>query len=157
MAVPYILITIEGSSTTYNTYTNWGLIPSGRLTVAPAALQEKYVEIPGMNGELDISEIQAGKPLFKNRTGTWEFNIVPYGYAFTGGDVSTAMQNKTPAAMAQTIYSAIHGKRVMISLYDDLDHGYSGRLQVKGVTPGKTVTKISIGYNLKPARETVSG
>lgn len=152
MAVPFLIITVEGGSTNYDTFHTWGLIPSGRLTVAPAAVQEKYLEIPGRNGELDISEIQAGKPLYKNRTGTWEFSIVPYGYSFTGSDTSEAMQNTTPAEMVQTIYNAIHGKRVSVGLYDDLSHRYKGRLQIKSVSPGNTFTKISIGYVLEPEK-----
>ena len=159
MAVPYVLITIESGSSqkTYNTFTNWGLIPSGRLDVAPAALQAKYLEIPGKNGELDISDIQTGSPLFKNRTGSWEFNIVPFGYAFTGTDVSKAMLNKTPAQMAQTIYNCIHGKKATVVVSSDPDYAYTGRLQVKSWSSSKTLSKISIDYNLAPTREAVSG
>lgn len=159
MAVPYVLITIESGSsqTTYNTFTDWGLIPTGRLEVAPASFRAKYLEIPGRNGELDISDIQTGNALFKNRTGSWEFNIVPYGYAFTGSDTSTAMRNRTPADMQQLIYSRIHGKRAVVSVSSDLNHCYTGRLQVKSWSPGNTYTKISIDYNLDPVREAVSG
>lgn len=159
MAVPYVLITIESGSSqnTYNTFTDWGLIPTGRLEVAPAPFQAKYLEIPGRNGELDISDIQTGNSLFKNRTGSWEFNIVPYGYAFTGSDRSTAMRNKTPAQMQQIVYNHVHGKKAVVSLSSDLEHCYTGRLQVKSWSPGKTFTKISIDYNLSPTREDVAG
>ena len=159
MSVPYALITIESGNSpiTYNTFTSWGLIPTGRLVISPAEPQEKFLEIPGRNGELDISTILTGSMKFKNRTGSLEFYIVPYGYAYTGSDTSTAMLNKTPEQMFQQIYSAIHGKAGMISLDTDPNHCYFGRFKVKSQSAGKTYSRISIDYNLQPAREVVSG
>ena len=154
MAVPYLWIERDGSSGTvfrYNTYDTWGLIPDGRLTVSPPDLQEKYLEIPGRNGELDISDILTGSVQKKNRTGSWEFYLVPYGYA-QASEPSIAMQNRTPAEMAQIIYSAIHGAKVRVWLNDDLTKYYTGRVKIKSWPAGKTYSKISIEYNLDPER-----
>lgn len=166
MAVPFLTFElVSGNSITdYYTYDSWGLIPDGRLIVNPPDVRENYIEIPGRNGELDLSEIQTGSVQLKNRTGSWDFFIVPYGYAsisggtargFPGNAFSTAMLNTTPAQMAQTIFGILHGKTVKVWLDDDLNHYYSGRVKIKSWPPGKTYSKITIDYNLAP--NTLSG
>lgn len=155
MAVPSLLIYVEGSNLlAYDTYANWGLIPTGRLTINPADFREKYLEIPGREGELDITDILTGEPVLKNRTGSWDFYVVPYGYAFVSDEnPSTAMRNKTPEQMCRTVYNAIHGKKVQVYFPDDLNHYYSGRVKVKSWSPGKTWTRLTIDYNLEPTRK----
>lgn len=153
MAVPYLQFERDGSSGatmyTYRTYSDWGLIPDGRLIVNPPEGQENYIEIPGRNGEIDISENLTGSAVLKNRTGSWEFYIVPNGYAFTGRNNNT-MAGVTPAQRAQVIYNALHGKKIRVWLGDDLTRYYTGRVKVKSWAPGKTYSKIVIDYNLAP-------
>lgn len=150
--VPYLHFERDGSSGslfTYQTYTDWGLIPDGRLIVNPPDGQENYVEIPGRNGEIDISYNLTGSAVLKNRTGSWEFYIVPNGYAFARR-YNNAMAGVTPAQRAQSVYNALHGKKVRVWLNDDLTKYYTGRVKVKSWTPGKTYSKITIEYNLAP-------
>ena len=152
MAVPYLHFERDGSSGTiftYRTYADWGLIPDGRLIVNPPDVQEKYIEIPGRSGELDLSDILTGSAVLKNRTGSWEFYIVPHGYAFTT-EPNNAMVGVTPAQRAQTVYNALHGKTVRVWLNDDLAHYYTGRVKVKSWPAGKTYSRITIDYNLAP-------
>lgn len=152
MAVPYLRFEIDGSGgtiTSYQTYASWGLIPDGRLIVNPPDVQEKFIEIPGRNGELDISDILTGSAALKNRTGSWGFYIVPNGYAFTS-EPNNAMAGVTPAQRAKTVYDAIHEKTVRVWLNDDLTKYYTGRVKVKSWPAGNTYSRITIDYNLAP-------
>ena len=155
MAVPSLLIYVEGSNLlSYDTYGDWGLIPNGPLSVGPADIREKYLEIPGMEGELDITEILTGEPILKNRTGSWDFNVVPYGYAYVSEEHhNDVMRNHTPDDMYREVYGAIHGKVCQVYFPDDLDHYYHGRLKVSSWVPGKNWSKLTISYNLDPKRQ----
>ena len=51
------------------------LIPASRPVVAPPELKTNFVEVPGMNGSLDLTDVLAGEPLYSDRKGTFEFIV----------------------------------------------------------------------------------
>lgn len=65
------------NGTTYkDAYKDWGLVPETRPLVVPPEPKTKYLEIPGANGQLDLSEILTGYPVFNNREGEWTFYVL---------------------------------------------------------------------------------
>lgn len=157
MAIPFLVFEIDGSSgntSSYQTYSSWGLIPDGRLIVNPPDVRENYIEIPGRSGELDITDILTGEAVLKNRTGSWDFYVVPNGYV-SSHEQNNAMVGVTPAQRTRQIYNAIHKKHARVWLSDDTSKYYTGKITVKNWPPGKTYSKITIDYNLAPG--TTSG
>ena len=58
-----------------NTWTDWHLIPSSRPSVVPPTIVTKYVEIPGADGVLDLSNFLTGRPTYGQRQGSFSFVV----------------------------------------------------------------------------------
>lgn len=121
-----------------NSWTDWHLVPSSRPVFAPPKTKTNYVDIPGMNGSLDLSEAGYGRPVYKNRQGSFNF------YA----DV----QYKDKASWIE-LYSEImaylHGQRMEAYLDDEPYYRYVGRFDVDSWTSGDD-NAITINYDVYP-------
>lgn len=136
-----INFTIDG--VTYNTWDSWRLIPYPRPSVAMPKVRTKYLDIPGMNGQMDISEILTGKPLYENRTGSWEFYISrrPFENGISHRWTTTWRE----------IADAIHGKRGTMWLEDDPYYAFTGRFALnERFSAQKDYSKITIEYTVSP-------
>lgn len=124
-----------------NTWDDWHLIPYPRPHVAPPQPNFKTVEIPGMNGIVNLSKVLTGYTTYKNRTGQWDFYVD---------------NDHWPWA---TAYSAImmfvHGKLMKCTLEDDPDYYYYGTLAVDNWSSDKTHSRISIKYNFYPYKKDI--
>lgn len=129
---------------TYNTWETWRLIPESRPSVASPKPRTKMVDIPGMNGKLDISEILTGEQLYENRTGSWKFYI-------TRDVIDEEYDYPSWAAIYHQIVNAINGKRGFIYLEDEPEIAYEGRFTVKNFIVKKDYSQVEIGYELNPA------
>ena len=119
-----------------NSWDDWCLIPTSRPNVAPPQIKTKYVEIPGTDGQVDLSELLAGRPLYDMRSGSWEFILQPEKWAFE--DAVTV------------IMGYLHGKRLRVVLEDDPEYYYEGRLTVNSLKCDKNWNIITINYNFSP-------
>lgn len=60
---------------TFHTFENFGLGWLG-VKISPAELQTHYIEIDGRDGPLDATEALSGRPVYKQRTLTLEFDAL---------------------------------------------------------------------------------
>lgn len=118
-----------------NTYKDWKLIPTSRPLINPPTPKTNYVDIPGMDGSLDYTEVLAGIK-YNNRQGSWEF-IVLNGYA--------EWQNRYSEIM-----NYIQGKKFRVILEDDPDYYYICRLSMNSWQSDKDWSKIVIDYIAEP-------
>lgn len=121
------------------------LISQERLIISPPPVQTKYVELPGKNGKLDMTEVLTGFPIYGNRTGTLNFivdNTNPAG--------NTAYDSKTWADRYEDVLSIIHGQQVEFTLDDDPNYIYKGRMSVDGWTRGTSWSQLSLSYDFEP-------
>ena len=119
-----------------NTWDDWHLIPMTRPLVEPPEVATNFVEIPGMDGTIDLTDAVSGGPAYKDRTGTWKF-IVMNGY----GDW---------AQRFSTIMGYLRGLSYRVVLEDDSEYFYEGRVYVTNWTSDKAYSTIEFTYNLKP-------
>lgn len=126
-----------------NTWTHWHLIPTSRPVINPPTIAEKYVEIPGRDGLLDLTSTLTGNAVFGDRKGSWEFYVMHDSWA----DWSTAYS---------TIMTYVHGKTRTVKLEDDPNYQYSGRLKVGGWRSEKNYSVITIEYELGPYKTHVT-
>lgn len=133
-----IKIRVDGTSTWYDTWENWHLIPSKAPSIAPPGFRSKYVEIPGRDSQLDISTILTGKPLYDQRTGSWGFII--------------ANRYRHRETLYSEILEAIHGQKVDVMLSDAPECFYKGRIAVSAIDIGRNNTTISFNYTLEPRK-----
>lgn len=118
-----------------STWSTYRLIPSSRPVVNPPEPKTEYIDIPGMDGSLDYSEILAGIK-YKNREGSWEFIVAP-GYS-NWYDI----MNK--------IMTEIHGKKCTVVLTDEPKYYYQGRLSLNSWKSDEKQSKVVINYILDP-------
>lgn len=136
-----INFTIDGK--TYNTWDSWRLIPYPRPSVALPKVRTKYIDIPGMDGQMDISEILSNKTLYENRTGSWELYVSRR--PFENGN----RHHWTTTLRLMT--EALHGKKGSVWLEDDRNFVYSGRFSLsEKFSVQKDYSKVTIEYTLNP-------
>ncbi len=120
-----------------NTYEDWHIVPSSRPVFVPPQQKTKYLDIPGADGSLDLSEAFSGYPVYENREGSFEF-IVLNGF----GDWAKRYSD---------IMWYLHGKTMRAILEDDPFYFYEGRFSVEGwdsTQPPRSV--LTINYSVNP-------
>ena len=121
----------------------WGLIPASRPSVSLPSVRTNTLEIPGMNGVLDLSETPIGYPTYGNRSGSWTFNVA-HDVIDTPWDI-----------LYTKIAGALHGRKVRCILKEDKSWFYEGRLTVGDWQSDKVFSKISISYDLAPYKRLI--
>lgn len=119
-----------------NTWDDWHLIPSTRPVFKQPTQKIKTLEIPGGNGVLDLSTALTGYPVYNNREGTLEFNVVN-GY-------------KPWYVLCSEIANYLSGQKFKIVLEDDKGFYYEGKFTLNEWKSDKSWSKIVFDYNLDP-------
>lgn len=122
-----------------NTWDDWHLIPATRPVFNPPEIKTHYVDIPGANGQIDLTESLTGYPLYENRTGSWEFNVVN---GYQDWDV-----------LYSEILAYLHGKTMKAYLEDNPYFYFEGRFEVNKWTSDKWWSKITIDYDVYPYKK----
>lgn len=112
-----VSIKIEGTATSYHTYTDWGLYITNTDCIGKPEQYTKYIEVPGRNGLLDLSEAISGRQVYTKR----EIKI----------KLSGAKNKTTWNDAISTIRNKINGKICQFVFDDDTTHYWRGRVEVK--------------------------
>lgn len=131
-------INIATKDAVYNTFENWGLVPAIQPDVTPPELKSEYVELPASDGVLDYTELLLGKVPFGRRTGSWRFYTDEFKMKSLGLEWQT---------LYEMLMQTIHGVKVEVSLDDDPDFYYTGRLNVNQWRSLQAFSEITIDYN----------
>lgn len=122
-----------------NTWDDWHLIPSSRPVFNPPKLKTKYIEIPGSDVVIDLTDVMGGCPTYDYREGSIEFYVVNgYGEWFD---------------RYSTIMNYLHGRRLRAVLEDDPVFVYDGRFTVNKWASDKMASKITIDYYVEPYKK----
>ena len=121
------------------------LISQGRIIIATPPVQSKYVELPGKNGKVDMTEVLTGFPIYGNRTGTLAFILDN-----TNPSSNRDYDSQTWAKRYENIMSIFHGRRVEMTLDDDPDYSYKGRISIDSFTQGTSWSQITMSYDFDP-------
>ena len=124
-----------------NTWDDWHLVPKSRLLFVPPPVKTHYVDIPGANGILDLTDSLTGSPVYGNREGSFEF-IVVNGY----GDW---------AERYREILEYLHGKKHLAILEDEPSYYYEGRFTVEDWGSEESWSTITISYSVAPQARSV--
>lgn len=114
------------------------------VEIDPAEPRLNFIDVPGADGAKDFSESPAGRVVFNTREITWTFKLYP-------GDHW--------AEKYRQVSNALNGRACHITLDDDPDYYYVGRLSVDkhaadGILHTITVVAICQPYKLKHAGAT---
>ena len=125
-----------------NTWDDWHLVPTSRPLFNPPSVKTSYIDIPGSNGLLDLTDSLTGFPVYNNRSGSHEF-IVANGY-------------RDWVTTYSIIMDYLHGKRMKAVLEDDKGFYYEGRFSVNSWRSNKSFSTIVIDYNVYPFKKNMS-
>ena len=157
-------ITITQNGKTKNTWADWRLVPASRPVIAPPEPKYQYVDIPGADGELDLTEVLGVGLTYKSREGSLEFIVMnDYNSQFdptyenaVGAHLYTVPYQTTSyapgrwAAKYAEIAGFLHGRNVMFALEDDPGYYYIGRMKVNQWKSDAGNSRITFDYHLDP-------
>ena len=115
------------------------------FTIPPAAVKTNFVDIPGGDGSVDLTEA-LGEPRYKDRTCKFTFSVLPE---------DDFEEKKTEVS------NLLSGKRCKIILDKDPDYYWDGRCTIDEFSCDKNLKKIVVGavvapYKLKIAQSKVT-
>lgn len=100
----------------YHTLDDWGLYLAEPVTVSPPEAQTHYIEVPGRDGPIDLSEAN-GRLAYNNREMEFDF-------------VCQKRRTEWPK-VHHDVLNTLHGKSMKIILDEDSDYYYEGRVYVE--------------------------
>ena len=108
------------------------------LSIDPgtAEVDEKFKEIPGRNGDLDITDALTGFPVYKNATMKLTFDFKDDNYDLW-------------LIRASELRNKIHGRRLKVVLGND-EFFYKGRISVSTEKLNKRYSSVEITINRDP-------
>lgn len=124
-----------GSYEYKHSYKDFGLFPKSKMTVQPPDVRETYIDIAGMDGELDLTEALTGYPSYENRDGKFEF---------------TVMNRSTWDYVYSRLMNEIHGRKMYVILDEDSNWYYTGRLKVNSFKSNKNTATIVVDGEFEP-------
>jgi hypothetical protein len=119
-----------------HSYTEWGLKLKEIRIEMPEA-KTAYVSVPGMNGDLDLTEAQNGGVKYGMRNIEFDFDARNCNYQTWHGLVSR-------------IARAIEGKEKRILIDTDPEYYYIGRCHVETDKTNEVLAQITISANCEP-------
>lgn len=119
-----------------HSFYDMGLLLKKYPEISPPSPVIKQIEVPGMDGLLDISKILTGYVLYKRRTIRMEFSIL-------------GPREGWPEKHSE-IMDALHGEEMEIVLDDDPEFCYTGRLIVEAFDPDKVTSGVTITADVEP-------
>ena len=126
-----------------HTYRDWGLLPKSRPTVAPPDVVTNYVDVPGLDGRLDLSEVLTGRVGYQTRDFSAEFLVID-------------ARNRWDTLYSE-ILDTLHGQRVKIILDEDPGYYYMGRVTVNTMKSDRKTATISIKAVCDPYKLEIAG
>lgn len=121
-----------------STYDDWHLIPESRPVIAFPSPKYKFLDIPGANSSLDMTNAGTGFVPFNQRTGSIKF-MVENGF-------------KRWEVLSSEIAAFLSGTKIYAVLADDPAYYYTGRWHVSSWdSPSNgTWSTITLDYTLDP-------
>lgn len=135
-----------------NTWDDWHMVPTSRPTIPFAEVNTNYVEVPGSNGSLDLSEALTGYPTYKDREGSFEFILMNTNLNSSAGE-SIGYSGVTDGAFSKTldyIANFLHGRKLKMLLEDYPGQMYVGRFTISDPKSNDAYVSLTINYHLEP-------
>lgn len=124
-----------------HTWDDWKLVPTSRPVIAAPAPKYNFIEIPGTEQEIDLTEALTTRVNFSPREGSLEFLVV----------------NKAHwAAVYEEVMNYLAGKRCRMVLDDEKEYYYQGRCYVSDWKSDQANSILTIGYHFDPRKVEVT-
>lgn len=118
----------------YHSHTDFQLILASKTIGTPSPKTET-IDIPGGDGVLDLTDF-FGETKYSNRNLSFEFSSMVIPSEFM--------------TLFSTVQNALHGKKMAITLDDDPDWYYTGRISVSEWKAERNIGKLTIDCDCEP-------
>lgn len=136
-----ITITVEGSSTSYHSYDDWGLYVTNTDCIGAPELITNYVEVPGRNGFIDMTEAISGRPIYKNRK--IKINLAGTRFRTNWDSVISSFRNY------------INGRVCRITFDNDIAYFWRGRVSIEDFSSVMNLGAFSIEVDAEPYKYSI--
>ena len=124
----------------YHSYNDFQLILATKTIGTPSPKTET-IDIPGGDGVLDLTEF-FGETKYDNRNLSFEFSSMVIPSEFM--------------TLFSTVQNALHGKKMTITLDDDPDWYYVGRVSVSEWKADRNIGKLVVDCDCEPYKYQIS-
>lgn len=112
-----VRIEVISTGAIYHTLKDWGMAIGNNNYIGAPEQETYYVDIPGANSFIDLSESLTGTPVYKSRAISIEL----------GG-----MRNRMDwDSIISDMRNKVHGRKCKIIFDNDIDHYWTGRIYVE--------------------------
>lgn len=125
-----------------HSYDDWGLYLKSRPVISPPVPKTTYIDVPGMDGQLDVSESLAGETKYKNRMCQCEFVLIE--------------KREEWSELCSKIMNYLHGKTMKLILDEDFVWFYEGRFQMNEWRTDKSTATVVIEGNVYPYKKKIN-
>ena len=132
-----------------NTWDDWHLVPSSRPIVNPPAAKTHFVNIPGGDGIIDLTDAISGRVTYGGRTGSWEFIVINSGQIEYNATYDEWYERYTE------IMEYLQGHEYHAILDDDPSYFYKGRFVVDQWNSSPGNSTITINYTVNPYKRSL--
>ncbi len=122
--------------------TDLGLVLYSK-TISPPKARTTTVEVPGRDGNLDITEALTGRVMYEDREISFIFRV--------------PNPKEEWASVYSGVLNKIHGKKMDIVLDDDPDNTYTGRVSVDEFATNRTLAEIAVICVVNPKKTYKTG
>ena len=129
-------VTFSDDNQSWNTFDTWGLVQLHAPIISPPEIETNYVNIPAMDGFLDLSEALTGRPVFKQRKFKSEYTCIANRKDWTN--------------VFSDVVTNLHGKNLKIYIDSDFTHYYYGKINIGEPTIDKRTFVIPINADIQP-------
>lgn len=120
-----------------HTYADYGLYVTNTNPVEPPEIKAEYIEVPGRNGQIDLTEALTGYTVYNNRQIVLEL----------GG---RKRSQDWPGFMSNFL-NDLHGKKVKVVFDNDPSYYYQGRATVESdYEKGNEIARFTLTINAEP-------
>lgn len=120
----------------FHSFRNWKLLLNERPKISPPAPKTIYIDIPGGDGHLDLTESLSGNVNYNTRTIEFVF-------------ITKAARKNWPLLYSE-ILDCVHGKEMKIILDEDPEYYYIGRVFVNEWKSSEKYSTIVINAEVDP-------
>ena len=126
-----------------HSYWDWGLMLKKTPKISAPEVKTKYVDIPGLHGQLDLSTLLTGGIRYKERKIELEF-------------ITMADRDTWPAIYSD-ILNELHGQKKKIIFDDEPMYFYTGRVTLGECTRDKKAVTLKMTAEIEPFKKTSEG
>ena len=133
--------TVESTNEEFHTFDDWGLYITNTNYIGNPEQYTNYVEVPGRNGRLDMSEALTGRP------------------TYLGRKLSISLAGARPKIQWDTVISFfrnhINGRVCKITFDNDPSYFWRGRVHVDDFESLLTLGKFTVNVDAEPYKYSI--